>query len=268
VAEAARNVVCAGGRPLAMTDCLNFGSPERPDIMWQFAETVDGIAAAGRALDLPVVGGNVSLYNETLGRAILPTPIVGVVGLLEDAARRTTQWFKEPGDLVILLGDPDGRLGGSEYLATCHGRLAGALAPLDLERERAVQAACLAAIEAGCVRSAHDAAEGGLAVALAECCVTGPRRLGAEITLPAGPRVDERLFGEAPSRVVVSVPPSEAPRFARIVGEWAIPVSTLGRVGGHQLSIRIGETVRVSLPVATLAEAFENGLPRSLAEAV
>ena len=268
VAEAARNVVCAGGRPLAMTDCLNFGSPERPDIMWQFAETVDGIAAAGRALDLPVVGGNVSLYNETLGRAILPTPIVGVVGLLEDADRRMTQWFKEPGDLVILLGDPDGRLGGSEYLATCHGRLAGALAPLDLERERAVQAACLAAIEAGCVRSAHDAAEGGLAVALAECCVTGPRRLGAEITLPAGPRVDERLFGEAPSRVVVSVPPSEAPRFARIVGEWAIPVSTLGRVGGHQLSIRIGETVRVSLPVATLAEAFENGLPRSLAEAV
>ena len=186
VAEAARNVVCAGGRPLAMTDCLNFGSPERPEIMWQFAEAVDGIAAACRVLGIPVVGGNVSFYNETLGQAILPTPIVGVAGLLEHAERRTTQWFKEPGDLVVLLGAPDASLGGSEYLALRTGRVAGPLARIDLERERAVQAACLAAIEAGCVRSAHDAAEGGLAVALAEGCITGPRRLGADVSLGAG----------------------------------------------------------------------------------
>ncbi len=268
VAEAARNVVCAGGRPLAVTNCLNFGSPERPEIMGQFAAAVDGMAAACRALEIPVTGGNVSFYNETLGRAILPTPIVGVVGLLEDAERRTTQWFKEEGDLIVLLGDPAGALGGSEYLVTVHGRLSGALAPLDLARERAVQAACLAAIEAGCVRSAHDCAEGGLGVALAECCVTGPRRLGAEVALPPAERVDELLFGEAPSRVVVSVPPAELDRLTQIVREWAIPLSVLGAVGGDRLRIRVGDAVRVSLEVAALADAFDHGLSRALEQPV
>ncbi|HEV8675578.1 MAG TPA: phosphoribosylformylglycinamidine synthase subunit PurL [Methylomirabilota bacterium] len=262
VAEAARNVVCAGGRPLAMTDCLNFGSPERPEIMWQFAEAVNGIAEACRVLEIPVVGGNVSFYNETLGQAILPTPIVGVVGLLADAERRTTQWFKEPGDLVILLGDPAGGLGGSEYLATLHGRLAGTPAPLDLARERAVQAACLAAIEAGCVRSAHDCAEGGLAVALAEGCVTGPRPLGAEVALDGAGRLDARLFGEAPSRIVVSVPPGERVRFERIVREWAVPVTALGRVGGDQLTIRVDGQVRIAASLAAMAAAFGGSFER------
>jgi phosphoribosylformylglycinamidine synthase len=264
VAEAARNVVCAGGRPLAMTDCLNFGSPERPEIMWQFAEAVEGIAAAGVRLEIPVVGGNVSFYNETLGEAILPTPIVGVVGLLSDAERRTTQWFKDPGDLIVLLGDPAGQLGGSEYLATLHRRLAGPLAPLDLERERAVQAACLAAIEAGCVRSAHDCAEGGLAVALAECCMTGPTRLGAEVTLGGPGRADEVLFGEAPSRIVVSVAPADHARFAQIVGEWAVPLAVLGRVGGDALAMTLGDGRRVAVGVDALGEAFEEGLARGL----
>jgi phosphoribosylformylglycinamidine synthase len=256
VAEAARNVVCAGGRPLAMTDCLNFGSPERPEIMWQLSEAVDGIAEAGRALEIPVVGGNVSLYNETLGQAILPTPIVGVVGLLGDAERRMTQWFVEPGDLVILLGDPAGSLGGSEYLASLHGRIAGPLAPLDLDRERAVQAACLAAIEAGCVRSAHDCAEGGLAVALAECCITGPRLLGAEVELGGAGRVDERLYGEAPSRIVVSMRPEERGRFEQIVREWDVPVTVLGRVGGDRLAIRIDGRERLAVELSAMAEAF------------
>jgi phosphoribosylformylglycinamidine synthase len=256
VAEAARNVVCAGGRPLAMTDCLNFGSPERPEIMWQLAEAVDGIAEAGRALEIPVVGGNVSLYNETLGQAILPTPIVGVVGLLGDAERRMTQWFVAPGDVIALLGDPAGSLGGSEYLATLHGRIAGPLAPLDLDRERAVQAACLAAIEAGCVRSAHDCAEGGLAVALAECCVTGPRPLGAEIDVPGAGRLDARLFGEAPSRIVVSMAPAEQGRFEQIVREWAVPVTVLGRVGGPRLAIRVDGRERLAVGLSAMAEAF------------
>ncbi len=264
VAEAARNVVCAGGRPLAVTDCLNFGSPERPEIMWQFAQAVEGIAAACRALALPVVGGNVSFYNETRGRAILPTPIIGVVGMLEDAERRMTQWFKVPGDVVILLGEPAGGLGGSEYLATLHGRVSGALAPLDLDRERAVQAACLAAIEAGCVRSAHDCAEGGLAVALAECCVTGPRAVGAAVALDGGDRWDVLLFGEGPSRIVVSVPPSEHTRFAQIVREWAVPMSVLGHVGDDRLTIRVAGTLRVALGLEAMAEAFNGGLARSL----
>ncbi|MGH7321695.1 MAG: phosphoribosylformylglycinamidine synthase subunit PurL, partial [Candidatus Rokuibacteriota bacterium] len=265
VAEAARNVVCAGGRPLAMTDCLNFGSPERPEIMWQFAEAIEGIAQSCRALGIPVVGGNVSFYNETLGRAILPTPIIGVAGLLEDAERRTTQWFKEPGDLVVLLGEPGGRLGGSEYLATLYGRIAGSLAPLDFDRERAVQAACLAAIEAGCVRSAHDCAEGGLAVALAECCITGPRLLGADISLGAAERLDELLFGEAPSRIVVSIPPVEWVRFEQIVREWAVPVAVLGRVGGDRLTIRVGGGPSVAVGVEAMTEAFSRSLTRWVA---
>jgi phosphoribosylformylglycinamidine synthase len=268
VAEAARNVVCAGGRPLAVTNCLNFASPERPEIMWQFAQTVDGIAAACEALGIPVTGGNVSFYNETLGRAILPTPVIGVVGLLEDAERRTTQWFKQEGDVVVLLGEPGGQLGGSEYLQTVHGRLGGVPAPLDLDRERAVQAGCLAAIEAGIVRSAHDCAEGGLAVALAECCVTGPQALGAAAALPDGGRVDEMLFGEAPSRILVTVAPGDVERLSRIVREWAVPVHVVGRVGGDRLEVRIGVAVRVSLSTAALADAFENGLSRALEQPV
>jgi phosphoribosylformylglycinamidine synthase len=264
VAEAARNVVCAGGRPLAMTNCLNFASPERPEIMWQFAATVDGIAAACEALGIPVTGGNVSFYNETLGQAILPTPVIGVVGLLEDAERRTTQWFKKAGDVIVLLGEPEGRLGGSEYLRTVHGRLAGTPAPLDLGRERAVQAACLAIIEAGYVRSAHDCAEGGLAAAIAECCITGPSPLGAAVTLPGGTRVDEMLFGEAPSRIVVTAAPGDVEPLMQVAGEWAIPVSVLGHVGGDRLEIRVGAESRVSRGVDSLADAFENGLARAL----
>jgi phosphoribosylformylglycinamidine synthase subunit PurL len=268
VAEAARNVVCAGGRPLAVTNCLNFASPERPEIMWQFSETVDGIAAACDALAIPVTGGNVSFYNETLGRAILPTPIIGVVGLLQDAGRRMTQWFKQEEDVVVLLGQPAGRLGGSEYLHTVHGRLAGEPAPLDLDRERAVQAACLAAIEAGCIRSAHDTAEGGLAVALAECCITGPRQLGADVILPATGRVDEALFGEAPSRILVTAAPGDVERLTRIVAEWAVSAEVLGRVGGDRLEIRVGTGFQVSVPTETLADAFENGLARALEQPI
>jgi phosphoribosylformylglycinamidine synthase subunit PurL len=171
--------------------------------------------------------------------------------------------------VVILLGDPAaGRLGGSEYLHTIHGRLAGVPAPLDLDHERAVQAACLAAIEAGCVRSAHDAAEGGLAVALAEGCITGPERLGADLHLPATGRVDEALFGEAPSRIVVTAAPGDVDRLKRIVGEWAVPVAVLGRVGGDRLEIRVGAAARVSVTTGALADAFENGLARALEQPI
>jgi phosphoribosylformylglycinamidine synthase len=170
--------------------------------------------------------------------------------------------------VVVLLGEPAGRLGGSEYLATVHGRLAGPVAPVDLDRERALQAACLAAIEAGCVRSAHDCAEGGLAVALAECAMTGPRRLGAELALPAGERIEEVLFGEAPSRIVLSVAPDDLDRLTRIVREWTVPLRVLGHVGGDRLDLRVGDTARVSLGVDALAEAFDNGLARALEQPV
>ena len=186
VAEAARNLAVVGARPLGLTDCLNFGSPERPEILWQFQEAVAGIGEACRALAIPVVGGNVSFYNETLGRAILPTPVIGMVGLLDDVERRGTAWFKVPGDRVALLGPEAVSLGGSEYLWALHQTIGGPLAPLDLELERQVQEACRAAVAAGLVRSAHDCAEGGLAVALAESCLAGPRSLGVRIDLGAG----------------------------------------------------------------------------------
>jgi len=265
VAEAARNLTCAGARPLAVTDCLNFGSPERPDILWQFSRAVEGIAEACRALEIPVVSGNVSFYNETEGRAILPTPIIGMAGLVEDAERSTTQWFKTEGDRIALLGPDAVSLGGSEFLWAVHGQLGGPLAPLDLKLERDVQSACRTAIEAGLCASAHDCAEGGLAVAVAEACITGPALLGAEIALPAGARPDVVLFGEGPSRIVVSVPRQAQRHFEGLMRECQVPWTWLGTVGADRLAIRIGGQLVVDVPVEELSHAWRNGFARHIA---
>jgi phosphoribosylformylglycinamidine synthase len=263
VAEAARNLSVSGARPLGVTDCLNFGSPERPEILWQFKEAVAGIGEACRALDLPVVGGNVSFYNETLGRAILPTPVIGMAGLLDDADRRATQWFARRGDRVALLGPEVVSLGGSEYLWTVHGRLAGQLAPLDLTTERRVQEACRAAIGAGLVRSAHDCAEGGLAVALAEACVSGPDRLGADVDLgDDGRPLAEALFGEGPSRIIVSVPPEAEQHWERLMGEFGAPWRFIGRVCDERLVVRRGPSVVIDVDVERCAAAWREGFAR------
>jgi phosphoribosylformylglycinamidine synthase II len=290
VAEAARNVSCAGARPLGVTDCMNFGSPERPDILWQFAESIEGMAEACRALGLPVVGGNVSFYNETVhakgatppsvspgdakgtappsgsvgGQAILPTPIVGVVGVLEDAERRATQWFKGAGHRIALLGPEAVSLGGSEYLWVLHRRLAGALAALDLPLERRVQAAIQAAVGAGLVLSAHDCAEGGLAVALAEACVTGPEPVGGTVSLPRAERPDLALFGEGPSRVVVSVDPERVLAFEGLMAEAAIPWGWIGTTGAERLRIRCGPTTVIDTAVGSLEQAWRSGFERHL----
>ena len=265
VAEAARNVACSGARPLGVTDCMNFGSPERPEILWQFAEAIEGIAEACRALGLPVVGGNVSLYNETMGRAVLPTPVIGVVGLLEDAGRVGTQWFKGVGDRIALLGPDAVSLGGSEYLAVRHGKTAGRLAPLDLQIERRVQAATEAAVAAGLTTASHDCAEGGLGVALAEGCVTGLDRVGADVTLGATGRVDVLLFGEGPSRVVVTVPPERAAEFEALMAESAIGWRWIGTTGGDRLVIRGGGEVIVDVDCARLEHAWRTGFERYMA---
>lgn len=264
VAEAARNVVCAGGEPLAITNCLNFGSPERAEIMWQFVEAIKGIGEACRALQTPVTGGNVSLYNETSGNAIFPTPIIGVVGLLDDVAYATGQWFKSEGDLVALLGETREELGASEYLATRFGLVQGEPPSLDLARERNVQRACLEAIRNGVIRSAHDCSDGGLAVALAEACLGGPGTpIGVDVRLSETIRPDALLFGESQSRIIVSLKESDWPRLEKIAEAHQVPVQLLGTVGGTRFRLR-GPTCGLDLSIEEVERAWRSGLASSM----
>jgi phosphoribosylformylglycinamidine synthase len=243
VAEAARNVACAGAQPIGATNCLNFGSPERPEIMWQFARAVEGMGAACRALDIPITGGNVSLYNETDGRAVLPTPVLGVVGLIEHAARVVRRGFRAAGDAVVLLGEGRGELGGSEYLKVVHGLVRGVPPALDLQRERALQALLVAGAEADLIRSAHDCAEGGLAIALAECCFETSH--GVDVNVPgvtlAESACDEiaTLFGESASRVIVSVAPGRGGELLERAAAMGVPAAIVGSVGGDRIRIAV-----------------------------
>ncbi|OFW50070.1 MAG: phosphoribosylformylglycinamidine synthase II [Acidobacteria bacterium RIFCSPLOWO2_12_FULL_68_19] len=253
VAEAARNVACTGAQPIGATNCLNFGNPERPDIMWQFARAVEGIGAACRALDIPITGGNVSLYNETDGRAVLPTPVLGMVGLIEDAATVVRRAFRGEGDAIVLLGAGRGELGGSEYLKVVHGLVRGTPPVLDLELEAALQRLLVAGVAAGLIRSAHDCAEGGLAVTLAECCFnTG---LGASVEVPS---VDVEtafasvatLFGESASRVVVSVQADRTAELVAAAQAGGVPAAAIGRVGGERIRIAMAGQIAIDEPLA------------------
>jgi len=265
VAECARNIACVGGEPIAVTDCLNFGNPEKPEIMWQFAECVRGIGDACRALGTPVVSGNVSLYNETEGQGILPTPTVGMVGLVEPVDRTCQSAFRNPGDLVVLVGSLRGEVGGSEYLAAQYGKEAGRPPALDLAREKAVQETVRRAIQEGLLTSAHDCSDGGLAVALAECCMmteapsdgSKPAWIGAAIRVPFPARKDFVLFGEDASRIVVSLPGAGLARLEAIARDCGAPVVALGAVGGDRLEIQGA----LSLPVSELARAWRSGIP-------
>ncbi len=262
VAEAARNVVCSGGRPLAITNCLNFGSPERPEVMGQFVEVVRGIGDACRALGTPVSGGNVSFYNETLEKAVFPTPVIGMLGILEDIAFATTQWFKEEGDLVVLLGETLDELGASEYLKVCHGLEAGRPPNLDMERERAVQAACIESIRAGIVQSAHDCSDGGLAVALAEACISGPGLgLGIEVELSNELRPDALLFGESQSRIILSLKEMNLLSLREIAGKHNVPIKVLGWVKGSRFTVH-GLSFKIDLDLDEMEQAWRGGLAR------
>ncbi len=263
VAEAARNIVCSGGRPMAITDCLNFGNPEKPEIMWQFQQAVLGLSEACRRLDTPVIGGNVSLYNETQGVAIHPTPTVGMVGLLEDVNHHCTSWFKDDGDVIVLLGLNREEIGGSEYLKVIHALEKGMPPSLDLALEKSIQDACLAGIKKGMVKSAHDCSEGGLAVSLAECCFTAEgHRIGAKADLPVDIRKDALLFGESQSRIVVTVSENDLKEFKGIAENCKAPVTVVGRVGGERLSINNF----IDLPVQEMEKAWIEAIPRRLGE--
>lgn len=238
VAEAARNLSCSGAEPLAITDCLNFGNPENPEIMWQFRQAVAGISDACKRFDTPVTGGNVSFYNESKGVVIYPTPTIGMVGLIEDVQFHCKQWWKDEGDVIILLGSAEPEPGGSEYLKQIHGMVAGRPPELNFEQEIAVQKACRAGIRRGIIKQAHDVSDGGLAVALAESCITRPNGLmGATITLNESQRPDILLFGEAASRIIISVASKDVETILTIVRDIGAAAKKIGRVGGKLLII-------------------------------
>jgi phosphoribosylformylglycinamidine synthase len=259
VAECARNVSCVGGEPLGLTDCLNFGNPERPEIMWQFAEATRGIAAACRELGVPVVSGNVSLYNETEGQAILPTPTVAVVGLLPDVTATAAGVFRNAGDLVAVLGETRGQLGGSEWLLMATGKIAGRAPALDGSTEKALQTVVRALVRSHSVTSAHDTSEGGLAVALAECCMAdGERPMGASLEFDTRHLPPHALlFGEDPSRVVLSFPAAKREAILSACQSAGVPVAVVGTVGGSRLTIR----GLLDLPLADLSRAWRSGIP-------
>ncbi|HEX2036649.1 MAG TPA: phosphoribosylformylglycinamidine synthase subunit PurL [Chloroflexota bacterium] len=274
VAEAARNVSCTGATPVAATDCLNFGNPEKPEVYYQLQQAIEGMAQACEALGTPVISGNVSLYNESAGEPIYPTPIVGVLGILEDVTRHCPSTFQRSGDLVVLLGETRESLGASEYLEVVHGLVAGQVPELDLDLEAGVQALCRAAIERGLLHSAHDCSDGGLAVALVECC-TGPFGLpaddassqreviGASLEIPSAwraLRADAVLFGETPSRILVSLDPAHWPALEALARRHGVPLHRLGTTGGDR--VRVAPVLDLSLEEAltTYATALERAL--------
>jgi phosphoribosylformylglycinamidine synthase len=265
VAEAARNVACAGAKPIGATNCLNFGNPERPEIMWQFARAVEGMGAACRALDIPITGGNVSLYNETDGRAVLPTPVLGVVGVIEDANAVVQRGFRGDGDLIMLLGETFDELGGSEYLKALHGIVRGVPPVLDLNREAALHQVLVAGAARGLIRSAHDCSEGGLGITLAECCIgTG---FGAQVDVQAvgsAAGFDDiaTLFGESASRVVVAVAPEREAELLSMAASAHLPARRLGRVTGKRVQIAIDGRTVIDEPLAEVERIWDTAIER------
>jgi phosphoribosylformylglycinamidine synthase len=286
VAEACRNLVVTGALPIACTNCLNFASPEHPEVMWAFSEVIDGMAEACTIFETPVTGGNVSFYNETEGRGVYPTPVIGMLGVIEgvnyfpthhgNAERRPssrsplpiTPWFKSEGDLIVLLGRTGDDLGGSEYLAWIHGVVGGDVPALDLRQERAVQRACLAAIAEGIIKSAHDCSDGGLAIALVECCFSSHRReaIGADIVLTTEGVLSpiSLLFSETPSRILVTIAPEDLAALERIARSWHVPYTVLGRVGGTHFRITVDGKRVINASIRELEAIWYNVLPEYL----
>lgn len=260
VSEAARNIVCSGAEPLAITDNLNFGSPEKSDIFWQMEKSVDGMAEACRVLDTPVIGGNVSLYNENTRGAIYPTPVVGMVGLIHDTDHITTQGFKNEGDVIFVLGDTFAELGGSEFQKVIHQVTEGRPPALDLNIEKKLLGSVLSAIQSGLVQSAHDLSEGGLSVALAESCISG--KLGASVALNSDNlRHDLLLFSESQSRILLSATPAQADALESHIQSQGVPVRRIGQVQGTELQIQVDGKQVLAEQVNNLRQVWEDAIP-------
>jgi phosphoribosylformylglycinamidine synthase subunit PurL len=253
-----------------LTDCLNFGNPERPDIMWQFAMAIEGMKDACEHFQIPIVSGNVSFYNETNGLSIYPTPMLGMVGLIDDVERSMTQWFKQEGDDIILLGSCREDLGGSEYLKVAHAREQGSPPYLSLNTEKALHDCVLSLIRDDLLQSAHDCSEGGVAVALAESCISGPgRSFGAVIKLTRGRlRKDAVLFGESQSRVVVSAKPVHREAIIGHARKGGVPAEVIGAVSGDRLIVAVGDEGSaeqvINQPVAVLMDRWAFSIERTL----
>jgi len=266
VAEAARNLTCSGAKPLAVTDNLNFGNPYKPEIFWQLREAVEGAAEACRAFGTPVIGGNVSLYNESPAGAVDPTPTIAMVGLIEDEQHITTQFFKKNGDVIILVGEVGDDLGASHFLKVCHGRKEGLPPHLNIERELAAQNAVRELIRAGLIKSAHDCSEGGLAVALAESCFDPERLLGAHIDLGATEsRVDQVLFNEAQSRIIISVAKDDENATLTLLKKRGVSATTIGVVVSEDIRISVKEQV-LRWPIATLFDDWYFAIERVISQ--
>jgi phosphoribosylformylglycinamidine synthase len=254
VAEAARNLSCSGATPLAITNCLNFGNPTKPDIYYQFEQAVLGIGEACRILNTPVTGGNVSFYNENRGEAVFPTPVIGMIGLIDKPEHITTTGFKNSGDSIILLGGKATTLGGSQYYYSLKKKIMGPCPILNLEAEKDLQHFLLKIVKKGWIRSAQDISEGGLAIALAECCILSRDQLGCEVSLPEDSGFFIELFSEEPSRIIVSCDPKRDGQILKGAEKAGVPAVKLGRVGGKTL--KIGKDISTSLP--ELCKAYES----------
>ncbi len=259
VCEAARNLACCGARPLALTNCLNFGNPEKPHIYWQMQNAIRGMADAARVLNTPVVSGNVSLYNESTTAAVFPTPVVGMVGLLQDINQRCTMSFQDEGDMIVLLGQIRTELGGSEYLAVCHRIEAGEVPDADLDEESRLIEMLLELCAKGLIKSAHDISEGGLAVALTESAIKGQMGFRAELPGTAE-QVTQVLFSEAPTRVVMSLAAENLEAVEEIASRYQLPLTILGRVGGRRLMISNGGHMLIDLDLDQAAKTWGEAL--------
>ncbi len=263
VAEACRNLACVGARPLGVTDCLNFGNPEKPEIMWQFKEVIKGMAEACKAFEIPVTGGNVSFYNDTEGASIYPTPVLGIVGMIDDVSKAVRPGLKEEDDLVLLLGENKEELGASEYLKWNHSLEKGKPPQIDLREEKRNQEFCLEVISLGLLESAHDVSEGGLAFSLAECSLLSKNKIGFTVSLEDNIRPDALLFGETQSRIVVTVKRENLERFLDLSKKRKVKVKVIGETGGERIIISHQNKKLIDIPVGDAYRAWKNAIPEA-----